>query len=81
MSPAVTPCRPSAADNSELSGGTELGVTWPLTLPADLVPGSERARVQVVGDLLGPSIDVRTRCLSVSVWPHFAGLALKKGVS
>ena len=34
-------------------------MTWPLTLPADLVPGSERARVEVVGDLLGPSMDVR----------------------
>ena len=49
-----------AGDNSEL-GGADLHVIWPLTLPADLVAGSERARVEIVGDLLGPSLDVRTR--------------------
>ena len=50
----------AVGDYNELSTGAELDVTWKLTLPADLVPGSERARVEVVGDLLGPSIDVRT---------------------
>ena len=45
-------------------------MTWPLTLPADLVPGSERARVDVVGDLLGPSMDVRGDLsgTAASVW-------------
>ncbi|XP_043217950.1 pregnancy zone protein-like isoform X6 [Amphibalanus amphitrite] len=38
-------------------GGSVMDVSWSLSLPADLVPGSERARVEVVGDLLGPSID------------------------
>lgn len=74
ISPVVPLCRPPAADNRELNGGTELEVSWPLTLPADLVPGSERARVQVVGDLLGPSIDVSARCPAVSVGAHLAGV-------
>ncbi|XP_037069499.1 alpha-1-inhibitor 3-like, partial [Pollicipes pollicipes] len=39
------------------SGPNRREVDWPLLLPADLVPDSERAQIAVVGDLLGPSID------------------------
>ncbi|XP_037082580.1 alpha-2-macroglobulin-like [Pollicipes pollicipes] len=46
---------PEGADLS--SGPNRREVDWPLLLPADLVPDSERAQIAVVGDLLGPSID------------------------
>ena len=63
-----------ADEYSELSAGAELDVTWPLALPADLVPGSERARVEVAGDIMVPSISVRSRGTghaSFKAWRHY----------
>ncbi|XP_037082421.1 alpha-2-macroglobulin-like [Pollicipes pollicipes] len=42
-------------EGADLSGGpNRREVDWPLLLPADLVPDSERAQIAVVRDLLGP---------------------------
>lgn len=42
-----------------LDEGEQASLSWDLEVPDNLVPDSARAFVSVIGDIMGPSLEVR----------------------
>jgi hypothetical protein len=51
-------CKSKYDDVADFS--EDVNILWSLELPPDVVEDSARADVSVVGDLLGPTLQVRT---------------------